>query len=231
MSLPEWFCWSRFGPEAGQDVHQILSRKEQERVANGGIFFWGIGNAIGPSMRKLLQRTRSPELLLSPIKSRRQPMDATAPAVVAWTSAVALRGEAFRLPACSLITSRYDPLTPKTTHFALVCSTDDPLDMSGSSERVEFAALRNLLSGRPVGASQVTAVVVRGETPETGAAAYPVAIRAKLVYPYFLQLRHPVLLSSPDSHLDYAVVIRMAWEQRVADQKVGTAMRLSFPGV
>ena len=69
VALPEYFCWTRFGTEAAEPIDSILGRKERERVANRGIFVWGIGNAIGPSIRELLRREAQPEVLFSPIKS------------------------------------------------------------------------------------------------------------------------------------------------------------------
>src|SRR5579884_2743661 len=83
--LPDCFCWTRFGTEAGQTVAHILQRKEQERSANAGIFIWGIGNAIGPSIRELVRRTTYPEVLFSRIKCPPNPRDARPPAVAAWT--------------------------------------------------------------------------------------------------------------------------------------------------
>ncbi len=38
-------CWTRMQAESGQDLLNIVRRKEIERRANGGIFFWGVGNA------------------------------------------------------------------------------------------------------------------------------------------------------------------------------------------
>ncbi len=85
MPLPEVFCWTRFGTEAGQPIDEILDRKEQERAANSGMFFWGIGNSIGPSLRELLRCTPSPEVLFSPTRSTPRREDVAPPAVVAWT--------------------------------------------------------------------------------------------------------------------------------------------------
>ena len=97
MPLPGLFCWSRFGTEAGQDIGQILERKEQERVGNSGIFFWGIGNAIGPSVKELLRRTGQPEALFSPIKSAPREVDSRPAAVAAWAAAETLAGDSFEL--------------------------------------------------------------------------------------------------------------------------------------
>ena len=46
--LPDLFCWTKYGTEAGEDIGAILERKESERLASGGTFLWGVGNAIGP---------------------------------------------------------------------------------------------------------------------------------------------------------------------------------------
>src|SRR4051812_49335379 len=87
MSLPKRFCWTRFGVEAGQSVDHILLRKEQERRANSGVFFWGIGSAVGRSITELLRQTQLPEVLFSPIKSNPRAVDTTPATVVAWTKA------------------------------------------------------------------------------------------------------------------------------------------------
>src|SRR5258706_6602623 len=104
--LPNLFCWTRFGTEAAEPIEAIISRKEQERISNDGLFLWGIGNAIGPSIAELLERALNPEVLFSPIKSAPKCKDITPAAIAAWTSAVALDGSPFDLPKHSLVTSR-----------------------------------------------------------------------------------------------------------------------------
>lgn len=196
--LPDYFCWTRFGTEAGQAVTHILHRKEQERAANGGLFIWGIGNAIGPSIRELVRRTTRPEVLFSPIKSSPKPQDVEPAAVAAWIFGETLDGDIYRLPEHSLVTSRYDPVAPSDLHYALVCFSCQPLITEGPVAKVPFAALKNLRTGRPIGASQVTAVVFRAAADDpNGGHAYDVAIRAELVYPYFVKLRRPVRLPQP----------------------------------
>ena len=46
MPLPEVFVWTRFGTEAGQPIEEIIERKELERRANGGVFLWGLEQAV-----------------------------------------------------------------------------------------------------------------------------------------------------------------------------------------
>jgi hypothetical protein len=200
-ALPESFCWTRFGTEAGQTVGHILQRKEQERAANGGIFIWGIGNAIGPSIRELVGRVLNPQVLFSPIKSPPKQQDVEPPAVAAWTLGETLDGDSYWLPEHSLVTSRYDPLSPKELHYALVCFSEIPISAAQPLGRIAFDALMNIRTGRPVGASQVTAIVERRpfESEGNGGEAYEVAIRAELVHPYFIKLREPLCLPTPAS--------------------------------
>ena len=203
-NLPKQFCWTRFGTEASQSIEQILSRKEQERCANGGTFFWGIGNAVGPSMKELIRLNEEPEVLFSPIKGKPKAVDVTPSAIVAWTAARGIFGEQFELPSRSLITSRFDLSNPKTTHYALVCHSDTPLAIRQSATLCS-SALRNLLTGRGVGASQVTAIVDRKAPSAAELSPYAVALRTRLVWPYLVKLSAPVLLP-PQSHASYGEV-------------------------
>jgi hypothetical protein len=230
MLLPECFCWTRFGSEAGQPIDEILRRKEEERVANRGMFFWGIGNALGPSLRELLRRTRDPEVLFSPMKSAPRADDVTPPAVVVWTSAETLNGDLYSLPGCSLVTSGHDPLSPRGTHYALVCYSDSPLVLSRPENKIVLAQLCNLLTGRPIAASQTTAIVQRKATGPSETSAYQISIRARLVYPYFLTLRDPIPLSEPGPQLDWAAIVQQAWQRRRTN-RIPKTISLSFPEV
>jgi hypothetical protein len=174
-------------------IRFIVARKEAERRANGGIFFWGIGNSVAPAVAELVRRVGRPEVLFSPIKSRPRQVD-IAPAYVArWTLAEAQSGDMFELPEDANVTSRWDPARPAAAHYALVCSSTEPLEIDNAGQ-LSFGALRNLRSGAPLGASQVTAVVYRADTTGQAGGEYPVALRAALVAPYFVRLRGPVPL-------------------------------------
>lgn len=193
-AVPQCFVWTRFGTEAGQSISDILRRKEKERAANDGVFYWGIGNAVGPSILELLRRAVEPEVLFSPIKSAPKREDVTPEAVVAWTAAAGLDGEPHRLPIWSLITSRFNMGRPR--HYALVCKSDFPFtDESAfareSAERIAIGELANIVTGRPLGSSQVTAVVQRQVRSNLSSAEYEVKFRARLVPPYFVQLSDP----------------------------------------
>lgn len=195
MSLPESFCWSKFGVEAGEQATTILHRKDIERAGNDGLFLWGIGNSVGDALRELLERTESPELLLSPMLSAPALHDVHPADVVAWTQAIAINGARFNMPAATLVTSRWTSRKSGRAHFALVCSTPRSLVEEIGRERVDPAYLRNLKSGARLGASQVTAVV-GNERPEHPSGRYPVRVRARLVPPFLVRLTAPVFLST-----------------------------------
>lgn len=217
MDLPECFCWTRFGTEAGQGIGQILRRKDEERLANKGIFLWGIGNSVGAAIDELVLRCGTPEVLFSPIKSSVRPADSAPEAVVAWTRAETIHGQEFLLPTHSLVTSRQSTSSPKLTHYALVCFSETPLRLAGPPLTLSFAAIRNLVSGNPVGASQVTAVVRASADPAKQGVIYEVPLRAKLAPPYFIRLREPRSIADPArSTQDWATAVQDSWQQRIS---------------
>jgi hypothetical protein len=184
--LPTCFCWTRFGTEAGEPIGSILHRKEMERLANDGTFYWGIGNSVASAVAALVERVAAPEVLFSPIKSRPRDVDVAPASVVRWREATTRTGDRIALPHTVRVTSR-----PSRSHYALVCSVTDTLDIAHLG-RLRLGELRNLDSGRPLGTSQVTAVVTRevNTVPDTDY-GYPIALRARLVEPYFVRLAAP----------------------------------------
>jgi len=225
MALPVHFCWTRFGTEAGQTADQILHRKEQERLANNGIFLWGIGNSVGPGVRELARNNEYPEVLFSPIKGCPRTVDAAPESIVAWTLGETDEGKLFALPRYSLVTSRQSVSSPKSTHYALVCFSSAPLTLSAAPPSLEFGALRNFVSGNPVGASQVTAVVKRDSSVPAKIGNYRVALRAHLLPPFFIRLRGPVLLrQSENAVTDWYATVQSVWDQRIRLSAGGTAL-------
>jgi hypothetical protein len=195
MKIPRYFCWTRFGTEAAQEISQIIERKEEERQFGSGVFLWGIGNAVGPSILELLRVSACPQVLFSSIKSAPKSIDVNPPTVVAWTDAFGLDGEPFVLPERALVTSRFDPTSPKRVHYALVCHSKDPLTLSPNGASLQFSALRNLVTKRRLGASQVTAVVEHEDGHPSDSESYRIAIQARLVAPYFIRLHQPIPLN------------------------------------
>jgi hypothetical protein len=185
--LPPAFCWTKYGTEAGEPISGILARKEQERVANDGVFLWGIGTSIRPSLEALLQQNVEPQVLFTPMLTAPAKQDVYPEGVVHWQSAIGLDGATYEIPKGSRVTSRR---SARRNHFALVCQSEHQIvPAETSSGWLCETGVRNLLTGRPVGSSQVTSVVETSATPATP--RYRVTLRARLVAPYFLVLGDP----------------------------------------
>jgi hypothetical protein len=198
--LPPHFCWTRFGTEAGESVAQILARKERERQGNNGVFLWGIGNALGPSMRELLKLESTPDVAFSPMLTRPRQSDVSPPAVLTWQSARDLDGSPVQLPRSSTVTSRASLGGRTARHYALVCYSEAPLVIDHDPPLFSIGSLENLLTKRPVGASQVTAVVRHAGDARPKGAMYRLAFRARLIAPFYVELGEPQLSSSHARH-------------------------------
>lgn len=193
VDLPRQFCWTKYGSEAGESVRAILSRKERERRANGGLFLWGIGNSVAPGIRRLVSSEKNPRVVFSPMRSAPKAVDAKPDRVVEWTRATDLNGADWRIPDGSVVTSRANSSQrAKSAHYALVCWSDVPVDDCLTDAVVVFDTLRNLESGNALGFSQVTSVVQRLHGCGDATLKYPVGLVATLVFPYFVVLHEPV---------------------------------------
>lgn len=199
MVVPELFCWTKVGTEAGEPVPSIVARKEGERAASDGLFLWGIGNSVWPSLAALVREEARPTVVFSPMLSAPAGHDVAPGRVVRWTSAEGARGERFLLPPSAVVTSRAGAGWRAGKHFALVCHSGVSLDWDDearSSARIDESSLRNLRSGARLGASQVTSVVKRVAPSEGG--RYSVALRAQLVPPYLVVLSEAEVVAAPD---------------------------------
>jgi hypothetical protein len=197
--IPRRFCWTKFGSESGEGIEAILARKDRERVANGGIFLWGIGNSVGPGIRALVRLESEPMAVFSPMRAKPKAIDTAPGRVVVWRSARGIDGNDWEIPTGSMVVSRGDSGkgTMKRTHYALVCRSDKALATnSPSTAHLSFSALSNLVSGAPVGYSQVTSIVDYRADPGKGGPNYDVGFLAQLVYPYFIELFDPLQMGA-----------------------------------
>lgn len=189
------------GVEAGQELAAIVQRKEWERQLGGGLFFWGIGQSLGKNAEIVADDVATLHAIFSPMPSKPKNIDVNPTEVVMWTAWVDPYGETKPLPSHCLVTSRASLPSGKRKeiHYALVCTSEQALD-STPSICVFPDRLRNVMTDKPLGASQVTAVV-RVAT-STGVAnkakSYPVSFTAELQFPYFVRLVQPVLLDAND---------------------------------
>jgi len=190
-TLPKHFCWTRFGTEGGESIRTTVARKERER-ASVGIFLWGIGSAIGLSMRLLLALERPPIVVFSPMLSDFKDKDLNRDFPVLWSEAVGLDGGPWQIPSGVACSSRGSTgKGVKRKHYALVCRSDTPLQLATDTHpRIDMLALRDLGHKSAIDGSQTTSVVERVE-PATDP-RYRIAMIAELAHPYFVELRAPV---------------------------------------
>jgi hypothetical protein len=186
MELPSSFCWTKFGTEAGEPIEAILRRKERERTSNGGIFLWGIGNSIRPSLLALLDHTSQPEVVFTPMVSAPAQRDVAPMRVITWRAGRGLDGRPYTVPQASLVTSGASASRP-SRHYALVCQRANPL-LATEGGSLSHGTLRNLRTGSVIGSSQVTSVVQHEPSRPRSGPEYEIAFRASLVYPYLVTL-------------------------------------------
>ncbi len=128
-----WFICSVVGGDAGEDLNHIVIRKEAERSAGTGEFWWGLGAALGRDVEARAQATGGslPALFSASSNSSVQ-----APNQVrvwdGWSSRLDPRQRG-RIPGHVVVTSGYDPKKLKKKerpHYALVCHSDHKLILS-----------------------------------------------------------------------------------------------------
>jgi hypothetical protein len=181
--------------EAGQSLLEIVARKELERSAGRGIFFWGVGNALGDRVKKLVEHVEIPIVAFSMMRSRPKAADAAPAEVLLWTAYVDSWKRVKPLPPHVLLLSRGSTTGgEKKRHYALVCHSEDRLEMRHRGT-IHLGQFRNFGSCTPnVGASQVTAVLEHHDDPREGL-SYNVDLVARLVEPYFVRLAEPRLFT------------------------------------
>lgn len=194
--VPNVFCWTKMGTEAGQALSDIIRRKELERRAGNGTFAWGIGNSLGEATAQARETVPRGlvEVLFTPMKSPAKLVDQNPSSLLLWTSYFTESNRLASLPLHSLVTSRGGKA--KRAHYALICRSDESLLEEGNSGMLDAARARNLRTLNPVGASQVTAVVKYSHKPcDTVEKPYKISFRATLHREGFVRLAAPVLLS------------------------------------
>lgn len=179
--------------EAGQSLEAIVTRKDLEREAGEGLFCWGIGNAPPRSLFDVVRRGPDIDVVFSMMKSRPKSSDVAPSGLVVWRSYFDFDGEERALPANVLVTS--GPKSGARAHYALMCHAEQPLKLADLGAFDPNAYLNVSEAARPVGASQVTALLrrVAGEQDNAG---YRINLRASLAKSSWVKLGKPLELST-----------------------------------
>lgn len=216
-SVPGVFVWSRVGPESGERLEQVVERKERQRAANGRVFLWGIGHSIQAGVRRLLEFGAEPRVLFTRIAGKGAVIDSNPDGLLLWRAYYESE-EVRPLPSGAIVVSRsHTGLGMKTRQYALFCESEEPLSLSsvGSFRRDDVV---NIESGRPVGASQTTAVVryVGGGF----GSVVDVVLNLRLAPPYAAQLADPIPVTADALAQAYD---GNDWIAAVEELKSGTA--------
>lgn len=193
----EFVCWSRMQAEAGQTLEDIVARKDLERRAGAGSFFWGVGTPPALAIDVLARAHVPVRVVFSVMKSPPKAADAKPARVVAWRCYVDVRGVQRPIPDHALVTSRGDTAGgPKRSHYALMCHSEVELTLR-RGEPFDPSGFRNASGAAGVvGASQVTALL-RRDGPGTGTTGYDANMTAWLSDSYWVRLVDPVELDGP----------------------------------
>jgi hypothetical protein len=198
--LPRSFCWTKMGAESGEQLEFIIRRKEWERSLGNGLFFWGIGQSLGGNADLVGRTEEALKVLFSPMISKAKDIDSAPDETVVWTAWIDANGDERPLPEHAVVTSRATLPSGrrKESHYALVCRSANRL-VSANKLFVNPTSICNFATSKPLGASQVTAIVRSTQEHEDGAGrTYPVSFFAELVQPFFLRLSSPRVLTSSE---------------------------------
>jgi hypothetical protein len=124
-----YFVWSKIQAEGGQPLKRIILLKESERAAGNGVFWWGVGNALGLAVDQYADKAGGTlPILFSKMKGAPRKGDTDPEFVSLWTEWEDRSGQIHAIPPHVLEWSRW--AADKKTHYALVCYSSIPLAIS-----------------------------------------------------------------------------------------------------
>jgi len=215
LSKSDYIVWTRMQSEAGQNLSDIVDRKEREREAGKGIFFWGVGNAPSKMINALARTKVDISVVFSRMKSPPKDVDQKPATIVLWKNFIDCEGRLRELPPHTLITSRGETKSRrKRVHYALQCFSAKPLKIAENGKTFDPLIFRNAGgTGAPVGNSQVTSLLLPAENAKFDCnSAYSVNMQSTLTGSYWVKLVDPIPLPLGTSQLvDCSSVDREDW--------------------
>jgi len=183
------FFWTKMGIESGEALEDIIIRKDAERTAGGGEFWWGIGTSLGSAVRDAAQSNGGKlPVIFSKMLGRPKPADQSPEVVWKWTEWEDENGRTHRLPPHAHVISR--GAATKAKHYALVCHSESALTLRSGNQPFDPSLCRTA-SGKVPGSSQVTALL-QGSPEAHKSGPYEVAFQATLVRPWAVKLLRPI---------------------------------------
>jgi hypothetical protein len=189
-----YVCWTRMQTEAGQPLADIIKRKELERQAGDGVFFWGVGNAPSTLIKPLARVGVQIPVIFSVMKSAPRKVDEDPTGTLLWEGYIDHDSMERDVPPHVMVTSRSETGSgPKTVHYALMCHSEAPLELR-TDHSFNHREYRNAGTGGAIGASQVTALLEPHIEASARPAEYSQSLVADLIGSYWVKLTRPKLL-------------------------------------
>ena len=124
------FVCSVVGGDAGEDLQHIVVRKEAERRAGNGEFWWGLSASLGPRVEAKAQQNQGTLPALFSKSKAANPISNSVRVWNNWRGVLSPKIHHGRIPNHVIVTSGYDP-NSKTNrsdnHYALVCHSNGQL--------------------------------------------------------------------------------------------------------
>jgi len=178
----------------GESLTKIILRKEAERQAGEGIFWWGIGSSLGTAVLDVAQDAGGElPLLFSKMLSKPKMQDEAPEHVCVWNGWRRADGKCGELPETVLITGGSDPAKP---YYALSCQSAEKLALADHGS-FDPKQCRTRLGKMP-GSSQVTCLLRNTNPKAHSNGLYRVGFRATLVSPWSVRLTDGRLLTKDE---------------------------------
>lgn len=212
-----FFVWTKMQTELGMNLTAILALKEAERLAGGGIFWWGVGTSLGNSVRVRAEESGGTlPVLFSLMLSRPQKRDAKPTGIRLWTQWEDATGR-YDLPANVLEFSASHE-KERDYHYALVCHSHMPLALA--SHGAFDPRHCKTVSGKSPGSIQSTVLLEGDPYKDHSPGVYHFGFRATLVKPWAVKLVKPRKIASTDTGLFESW--KSGWHEFVDRARSGT---------
>lgn len=188
------FVATKVTDQSEERYEHIRARKEAERTAGNGEFWWGIGVSLGSNGIRAA-KDAGEQLPVIFVRNRTHTKQSQVPAArkVLWTKWESEDGEWVDIPLHVVITSAADKNHDR--QHALVCRREDPIKLGGT--RIDLSKSLTIGGGR-FDKSQLSTALLSGDPLPQPDGQYFADFDAELVNPYCPRLGSPRELRSDE---------------------------------
>jgi hypothetical protein len=180
----EFFVWTQMEAEGGEELLRIIQRKESERMAGGGVFWWCVGNSISAeALRKHADKTGTLSVVFSQKPTCAQEKGRNPSEICVWSCYEDNR----TLPPHVLVTSG-----PSKREYALVCQSAESVTIR---KQPFDDSLVQTYMGNSFHTKRVTQLVRRPIGAKQNGGNYDAGFSATLIQPWVVRLARPRVLT------------------------------------